>query len=114
MHFLTSMLSIRRVTTVFVSRFILDLQEVEYRRQCADSQMSSVRFTKVLGSLGNRLPAPGDISREDEWEEPASDDHDVDEEDKEVHAGGAPYVIPEAGKPSNFNSAFPDGGCESL
>ncbi|RPD59900.1 hypothetical protein L227DRAFT_625650 [Lentinus tigrinus ALCF2SS1-6] len=60
------------LTSILVSRFLLDLQKVGRYR--ADPQMSSLSVgqgslhfnSRVFGSLGESLPPPGDTSLEDE------------------------------------------------
>ncbi|RPD74253.1 hypothetical protein L226DRAFT_560899 [Lentinus tigrinus ALCF2SS1-7] len=60
------------LTSILVSRFLLDLQEVGRYR--ADPQLSSLSVgqgslhfnSRVFGSLGELLPPPGDTSLEDE------------------------------------------------
>ncbi|RPD71912.1 hypothetical protein L226DRAFT_615200 [Lentinus tigrinus ALCF2SS1-7] len=71
------------ITAVLISRFILDLQEVESHR--TDPQLSTIKFTKVLGSLSAPLPRPGDTSYQDDWDSLACDDYTVSEADKEMH-----------------------------
>ncbi|RPD53085.1 hypothetical protein L226DRAFT_576528 [Lentinus tigrinus ALCF2SS1-7] len=60
------------ITSILVSRFLIDLQEVHQHR--ADPQLSSLSVSqgslhfatsKVIGSLGESLPPPGDTSLED-------------------------------------------------
>ncbi|RPD74202.1 hypothetical protein L226DRAFT_523556 [Lentinus tigrinus ALCF2SS1-7] len=66
------------ITSALVSRFILNLQEVNQSRAAApeltssSSDQSSIKFmkTRILGSLGSTLPLPGDNAREleDDWD----------------------------------------------
>ncbi|RPD72940.1 hypothetical protein L226DRAFT_141736 [Lentinus tigrinus ALCF2SS1-7] len=60
------------ITSILVSRFLLDLQKVNRYR--ANPQLSSVSIgqgslhfanSRVIGSLGESLPPPGDTSLED-------------------------------------------------
>ncbi|RPD53536.1 hypothetical protein L227DRAFT_616932 [Lentinus tigrinus ALCF2SS1-6] len=72
------------ITSILVSWFLLDLQEVNRYR--VDSQLSSLSIgqgsihlnSRVIGSLGESLPPPGDTSLEDERfaAEDASEDND--------------------------------------
>ncbi len=53
------------LTTILVSRFLMDLQEANSAMTHQHSQissMSSLNFGRVIGSLGSLLPAPGEIS----------------------------------------------------
>ncbi|RPD74224.1 hypothetical protein L226DRAFT_613604 [Lentinus tigrinus ALCF2SS1-7] len=73
------------ITTILVSRFLLDLQGIHQYQ--ADSQLSSssagqhsIHFSRAIGSLGSSLPSPGDTWFEDErLEEDASDEYECDE-----------------------------------
>ncbi|RPD74208.1 hypothetical protein L226DRAFT_560872 [Lentinus tigrinus ALCF2SS1-7] len=82
------------ITSILVSRFLLDLQEVSQYR--ADPQLASLSVgqgslhfnnSRVIGSLGESLPPPGDTSLEDERlaAEDASEDNG-DEVGQEVEA----------------------------
>ena len=97
-------LILRRITAVLISRFILDLQEVEAHRR-TDPQLTTIKFTKVLGSLGAPLPPFGATtvgpSLRDGWDGPsgALDDDDeystsAEEADKER------YALAEVARPS--------------
>ncbi|RPD53089.1 hypothetical protein L227DRAFT_581667, partial [Lentinus tigrinus ALCF2SS1-6] len=77
------------ITSILISRFLLDLQEVHQYR--ADPQLSSLsvgqdslRFSRVMGSLGESLPPPGDTSLEDERLQVASEDASEDNGGDEV------------------------------
>ena len=91
-------------TAILTSRFILDLQEVEAHRR-TDPQLTTIKFTKVLGSLGAPLPPFGATtigpSLRDGWDGPsgALDDDDEystspEEADKER------YALAEVARPS--------------
>ena len=91
-------------TAILTSRFILDLQEVEAHRR-TDPQLTTIKFTKVLGSLGAPLPPCGATtigpSLRDGWDGPsgALDDDDEystspEEADKER------YALAEVARPS--------------
>ena len=85
-----------RITTVLVSRFILDLQEVHQYR--ADPQLASLPTEedsnlsfRVIGSLGSSLPPPGhtSISIEDDRLGSTSEDaaQHIEEADEVVGGG---------------------------
>ncbi|RPD73018.1 hypothetical protein L226DRAFT_536849 [Lentinus tigrinus ALCF2SS1-7] len=105
LHLLLSMLSIdvldlsslsmvtiftEPIASILVSRFLLDLQEVhQYRVDPQLSSMSvgqgSLRFaTRVIGSLGESLPPPGDTSLEDKRLAAAEDASEADGRGDEV------------------------------
>ncbi|RPD58170.1 hypothetical protein L226DRAFT_536853 [Lentinus tigrinus ALCF2SS1-7] len=88
------------ITSILVSRFLIDLQEVHRYR--ADPQLSSLSSSqgslqfatsRAIGSLGESLPPPGDTSLEDARlaAEDASEDsgHGGDEEDQDMVEAGA-------------------------
>ena len=75
---LTFNLSFLSLTSILVSRFLLNLQEVHQKlgnpqlSSLSDGQLS-LNFERVLGSLGSSLPPFGDTALEDDL---ASDDND--------------------------------------
>ncbi|RPD53096.1 hypothetical protein L227DRAFT_581676 [Lentinus tigrinus ALCF2SS1-6] len=88
------------ITSILVSRFLIDLQEVHQYR--ANSQLSSLSAgqgslhfatSRVMGSLGESLPPPGDTLLEDARlaAEDASEDsgHGGDEEGQDTAEAGA-------------------------